>query len=77
VRPRGLHGCRPTRRDRRAQSALKLEHGQAKVRVEYRQQGQLRRTEFALSTLAGDPGFQALLAAKAVETIHSRGGIAQ
>lgn len=54
-----------------APRALKLQHGQAKVRVEYRQHGQLRRTEFALSTLAGDPRFQALLAAEAVETIHS------
>jgi fluoroquinolone transport system ATP-binding protein len=51
--------------------ALKLQHGQPKVRVEYRQGGQLGRAEFALSTLAGDPRFQALLAAGAVETIHS------
>jgi fluoroquinolone transport system ATP-binding protein len=54
-----------------APRALKLEHGQAQVRVEYRQHGQLRRTEFALPTLAGDPTFQALLAAHAIETIHS------
>jgi fluoroquinolone transport system ATP-binding protein len=54
-----------------APRALKLQHGQAKVRVEYRQGRQLGRAEFALSTLAGDPGFQALLAAEAVETIHS------
>jgi fluoroquinolone transport system ATP-binding protein len=54
-----------------APRALKLEHGQARVRVEYRQRGQLRRTEFALPTLARDPAFQALLAAQAIETIHS------
>ena len=54
-----------------APRALKLAHGQAKVRVEYRQGGQLGRAEFALSTLAGDQRFQALLAAEAVETIHS------
>jgi fluoroquinolone transport system ATP-binding protein len=54
-----------------APRALKLQHGQAKVRVEHRQGGQLGRAEFALSTLASDPRFQALLAAEAVETIHS------
>jgi fluoroquinolone transport system ATP-binding protein len=51
--------------------ALKLRHGQPRVLVEHRQGGQLRRTEFALPTLAGDPAFQALLAAHAIETIHS------
>ncbi|HKA97587.1 MAG TPA: ABC transporter ATP-binding protein [Streptosporangiaceae bacterium] len=51
--------------------ALKLQHGQANVRVEYRQHGQLRRAEFALPTLAGDRGFRELLAAEAIETIHS------
>jgi len=54
-----------------APRALKLQHGQAKVRVEYRQHGQLRRAEFALAGLAGDPGFRELLAAGAIETIHS------
>jgi fluoroquinolone transport system ATP-binding protein len=54
-----------------APRALKLQHGPARVRVEYRRHGQLRRTEFALSTLAGDPRFQALLGAQAIETIHS------
>jgi fluoroquinolone transport system ATP-binding protein len=51
--------------------ALKLRHGHPRVLVEHRQGGQLRRSEFALPTLAGDPTFQALLAAHAIETIHS------
>jgi fluoroquinolone transport system ATP-binding protein len=51
--------------------ALKLRHGQPRVLVEHRQGRQLRRSEFALPTLAGDPAFQGLLAAQAVETIHS------
>ncbi|HZD67534.1 MAG TPA: ABC transporter ATP-binding protein [Actinomycetes bacterium] len=54
-----------------APRALKLQYGQAKVRVEYRQAGQLRRAEFALPTLAGDPRFRELLATGPVETIHS------
>jgi fluoroquinolone transport system ATP-binding protein len=54
-----------------APRALRLQHGQAKVRVEYRQHGQLRRAEFALPTLASDPGFGEILAAGAIETIHS------
>jgi fluoroquinolone transport system ATP-binding protein len=51
--------------------ALKLRHGRPRVLVEHRQGGQLHRTEFALPTLAGDPAFQALLAAHTIETIHS------
>src|SRR5215475_6761812 len=55
-----------------APRALKLQHGQAKVQVEYRHDGTLRRAEFSLPTLAGNTRFRRLLAAEAIETIHSQ-----
>src|SRR5262245_20821014 len=55
-----------------APRALKLQHGQAKVRVEYRHHGTLRQAEFALPTLASNTRFRQLLAAETIETIHSQ-----
>jgi fluoroquinolone transport system ATP-binding protein len=51
--------------------ALRLAHGRARVQVEYRDNGALRRAEFPL-TVPTDPGLVALLRDETVETIHTR-----
>lgn len=51
--------------------ALKLEHGEATVRVEYRDDGALEERTFPLTGLGGDADFQALLRGGQVETIHT------
>jgi fluoroquinolone transport system ATP-binding protein len=51
--------------------ALRLAHGQPRVRVESRIDGQLRTAEFPL-TVPTDPALLALLRDAAVETIHTR-----
>jgi fluoroquinolone transport system ATP-binding protein len=51
--------------------ALRLAHGQPRVVVEHRVDGQLRRAEFPL-THPTDPELVALLRRAAVETIHTR-----
>jgi fluoroquinolone transport system ATP-binding protein len=40
--------------------------------VEYREENVVRRTEFPLSGIGGDPAFGALLREHEVETIHTR-----
>jgi fluoroquinolone transport system ATP-binding protein len=52
--------------------ALKLEHGERRVRVEYRDQGVTAREEFALAGLGANPTFAALLREREVETIHTQ-----
>ena len=51
--------------------ALRLAHGQPRVCVESRSDGQLRTSEFPL-TVPTDPALLALLRDAAVETIHTR-----
>jgi fluoroquinolone transport system ATP-binding protein len=52
---------------------LKIARSQRVVRVAHRgENGQLTTTEFPMDTLAGDPGFHAVLRDQHVETIHSR-----
>jgi fluoroquinolone transport system ATP-binding protein len=51
--------------------ALRLAHGQPRVRVESRCDGKLRTSEFPL-TVPTDPALLALLRDEAVETIHTR-----
>ena len=51
--------------------ALKLEHGQPTVRVEYRANGSLESRQFSLSSLAENQAFHDLLRDNKVETIHS------
>jgi fluoroquinolone transport system ATP-binding protein len=51
--------------------ALRLAHGQPRVRVESRIDGQLRTAEFPL-TVPTDPALLALLRDAAMETIHTR-----
>ncbi len=50
---------------------LKLEHGQATVRVEFRRNGDLLDEEYPLSELALNENFQRLLRGTRVETIHT------
>ncbi|KZN22490.1 ATP-binding protein [Haladaptatus sp. R4] len=50
---------------------LKLEHGQAAVRVEFRRNGALESAEFPLSNLGTNEAFQELLQRTRVETIHT------
>lgn len=50
---------------------LKLDHGKKRVRVEYRTNGSLDRTEFDLATLGRETRFQELLQSGKIETIHS------
>ncbi|MCB2199196.1 ABC transporter ATP-binding protein [bacterium] len=50
---------------------LKLDHGKKRVRVEYRTNGSLDRTEFDLASLGREPSFQELLQSGKIETIHS------
>jgi fluoroquinolone transport system ATP-binding protein len=51
--------------------ALRLAHGERQVRVEYREDGRLRRADFPL-TDPSDPDLVALLSTAPVETIHTR-----
>jgi fluoroquinolone transport system ATP-binding protein len=54
-----------------APEALRLKHGRRAVRVQYLQHGARAAEEFALDGLAGDARFQALIADRPIETIHS------
>lgn len=51
--------------------ALKLEHGEPTVRVEYRVDGGLDSRTFALDALGSDEAFHELLSNAQVETIHT------
>lgn len=52
---------------------LKIARSQRVVRVTYRsEQGGLANADFAMDTLADDPGFHAVLRERQIETIHSR-----
>ncbi len=51
---------------------FRLAHGRSRVVVEYREEDVVRRTEFPLSGIGGDPAFGALLREHEVETIHTR-----
>ncbi|MFB6141221.1 MAG: ABC transporter ATP-binding protein [Halosimplex sp.] len=50
---------------------LKIAHGRRRVRVEYREEGELRAREFGLEKLGANEAFHDLLARTEVETIHS------
>lgn len=50
---------------------LKLEHGQRRVRVEYRVDNHLEREEFALAGLADDAAFHRLLREADIQTMHT------
>src|SRR5690349_22638598 len=52
--------------------ALKLQYGQASVRVEYQANHHTERDEFALAGLADNAAFQGLLRADTVQTIYTR-----
>jgi len=54
-----------------APRALKLEHGEPTVRVEYRVDGTLETRTFPLSGLGDDGAFRELLGSDGVETIHT------
>jgi fluoroquinolone transport system ATP-binding protein len=51
---------------------FRLAHGRSRVVVEYREEDVVRRTEFPLAGIGGDPAFGALLREHEVETIHTR-----
>ena len=50
---------------------LKIEQGERKVRVEYRQDGHTERREFSLDGLGSDEEFLTLLRKEKIETIHT------
>jgi fluoroquinolone transport system ATP-binding protein len=50
---------------------LKIRQGERKVKVEYRENGHLARSEFSLDGLAEDKQFLVLLRERHVETIHT------
>ncbi|HZY65026.1 MAG TPA: ABC transporter ATP-binding protein [Rubrobacteraceae bacterium] len=50
---------------------LKIREGERKVRVEYREDGQITRREFSLDGLGDDKGFLSLLQGERIETIHT------
>ena len=50
---------------------LKIREGERKVRVEYRENGQITRREFSLDGLGDDEGFLNLLRTEEIETIHT------
>ncbi len=52
-------------------SALKLKHGEKKVRVGYAQEGESLSEEFPLEDLAGNAQFQEILQHREVLTIHT------
>jgi fluoroquinolone transport system ATP-binding protein len=52
--------------------ALKVRHGEQRVRVEYRVDGTLEQREFPLAGLADDAAFLAALREPSLETIHTR-----
>ena len=52
--------------------ALKLQHGERSVRVEFREGESVGRREFPLDGIGRNGAFHALLAGSEVETIHSR-----
>lgn len=54
-----------------APRALKLEHGEPTVRVEYRVDGTLDARTFSLADLGDDEAFRDLLGRGRVETIHT------
>ena len=54
-----------------APTDLKRAHGEPRVRVEYRENGQVEVATFDMATLAGNEAFESVLATGAVERIHS------
>ncbi|CAN5763869.1 ABC transporter ATP-binding protein [soil metagenome] len=50
---------------------LKIRSGERRVRVEYREDGQLENREFYLDGLGNDEDFASLLRGERIETIHS------
>jgi fluoroquinolone transport system ATP-binding protein len=50
---------------------LKIREGERKVRVEYRENGQIENREFSLDGLGNDEGFLSLLRGERIETIHT------
>lgn len=54
-----------------APKSLKLQHGERKVRVEYRQDGRVEAADFPLEGIGDNGEFQSLLKAREVETIHT------
>jgi len=52
--------------------ALKLQHGQRTVRVEYRSRGRTTHADYPLDGLADDAAFQQVLRECDVQTIHTR-----
>lgn len=52
--------------------ALKLQYGQAQVRVEFQQDGHLAQELFALTGLGRNGRFQELLRTDAIQTMHSQ-----
>lgn len=52
--------------------ALKLQHGERTVRVEYDSGGRTTHTDFPLGGLADNVAFQQALRDHAVQTIHTR-----
>lgn len=54
-----------------APTDLKRSHGERRVRVEYRENGQIRTASFEMATLAEDEAFAAVLSSGSVERIHS------
>ena len=50
---------------------LKIQQGERKVRVEYREDGQIGRRQFSLNGIGDDEGFLSLLRRKRIETIHT------
>ncbi len=50
---------------------LKIREGERRVRVEYRENGQIENREFSLDGLGNDEGFLGLLRGERIETIHT------
>ena len=55
-----------------APRALKLQHGERSVRVEFRAGDGASHRDFPLDGIGSDEGFRSLLASAEVQTIHSR-----
>jgi fluoroquinolone transport system ATP-binding protein len=52
--------------------ALKLQHGERTVRVEYRSGGRVERADFPLDGLADNAAFQQVLRERDLQTLHTR-----
>lgn len=51
---------------------LRLQHGEAKVRVEFQLNGHLEREDFALEQLGGNGRFRQLLNSNSIQTMHTQ-----